>query len=31
MQLAIRVGPAPMNVGAVLVLGGGPGFSADET
>jgi diacylglycerol O-acyltransferase len=30
MQLAIRVGPAPMNVGAVLVLGGGPGFSADE-
>ena len=30
MQLAIRVRPAPMNVGAMLVLGGGPGFSVDE-
>ncbi len=30
MQLAIHVGPAPMNVGAVLVLGGGPGFNVDD-
>jgi diacylglycerol O-acyltransferase / wax synthase len=27
MQLATDVGPAPMHVGAVLVLGTGPGFS----
>jgi hypothetical protein len=30
MQLAAGVGPAPMNVGAVLVLGTGPGFSVQE-
>jgi len=30
MQLAADVGPAPMNVGAVLVLGTGPGFSVVE-
>jgi diacylglycerol O-acyltransferase / wax synthase len=30
MQLATDVGPAPMNVGAVLVLGTGPGFSVPE-
>jgi diacylglycerol O-acyltransferase / wax synthase len=27
MQLATDVGPAPMHVGAVLVIGTGPGFS----
>ncbi len=27
MQLATDVGPAPMNIGAVLILGTGPGFS----
>ena len=27
MQLAVDVGPAPMHVGAVVVLGAGPGFS----
>jgi diacylglycerol O-acyltransferase / wax synthase len=30
MQLATDAGPAPMNVGAVLVLGTGPGFSVQE-
>jgi WS/DGAT/MGAT family acyltransferase len=30
MQLAADVGPAPMHVGAVLILGGGPGFSVQE-
>ena len=30
MQLATDVGPAPMHVGAVLVLGTGPGFSVAE-
>jgi diacylglycerol O-acyltransferase / wax synthase len=30
MQLATDVGPAPMHVGAVLVLGTGPGFSVPE-
>ena len=30
MQLATDVGPAPMNVGAVLVLGTGLGFSVQE-
>ena len=30
MQLATDVGPSPMNVGAVLVLGTGPGFSVRE-
>ena len=25
MQLAINVGPVPMHVGAVLILGTGPG------
>ncbi len=30
MQLATDVGPAPMNVGTVLVLGTGPGFSGRE-
>ena len=30
MQLAADVGPAPMHVGAVLVLGTGPGFSVEE-
>lgn len=30
MQLATDVGPAPMHVGAVLVLGDGPGFSVQE-
>jgi hypothetical protein len=30
MQLATDVGPAPMHVGAVLVLGTGPGFSVGE-
>ena len=30
MQLATDVGPAPMLVGAVLVLGTGPGFSVAE-
>jgi diacylglycerol O-acyltransferase / wax synthase len=30
MQLATDVGPAPMHVGAVLVLGTGPGFSVQE-
>ena len=29
MQLATDVGPAPMHVGAVLVLGTGPGFTSD--
>ena len=29
-QLATDVGPAPMHVGAVLVLGTGPGFSVQE-
>ncbi len=28
MQFAADVGPAPMPVGAVLILGGGPGFCA---
>jgi WS/DGAT/MGAT family acyltransferase len=31
MQLASDVGPAPMNVGAVLILGAGPGFSGPAT
>jgi hypothetical protein len=30
MQFAADVGPAPMHVGAVLILGGGPGFSVQE-
>src|ERR1700722_19506743 len=30
MQLATDVGPAPMHVGAVLILGTGPGFSVQE-
>ena len=30
MQLATDVGPAPMHVGAVLVLGTRPGFSVQE-
>jgi WS/DGAT/MGAT family acyltransferase len=30
MQLATDVGPAPMHVGAVLVLGSGPEFSVQE-
>jgi diacylglycerol O-acyltransferase / wax synthase len=30
MQLATDVGPAPMHVGAVLILGTGPGFSVAE-
>ena len=30
MQFAVDVGPAPMHVGAVLVLGAGPGFSMPE-
>ena len=30
MQLATDVGPAPMHVGAVLVLAAGPGFSVAE-
>ena len=30
MQLATDVGPAPMHVGAVLVLGTRPGFSVAE-
>ena len=30
MQLAVDVGPAPMHVGAVLVLGTGPGFGVQE-
>ena len=30
MQLATDVGPAPMHVGAVLVVGTGPGFSVAE-
>ena len=30
MQLAADVGPAPMHVGAVLVLGTGPGFSVEQ-
>jgi len=30
MQLAADVGPAPMQVGAVLVLGTGPGFSVEQ-
>ena len=30
MQLATDVGPAPMHVGAVLVLGAGPGFGVQE-
>ena len=30
MQLATDVGPVPMHVGAVLVLGTGPGFSVAE-
>jgi diacylglycerol O-acyltransferase / wax synthase len=30
MQLATDVGPAPMHVGAVLVLGSGPGFSVQQ-
>ena len=30
MLLATDVGPAPMHVGAVLVLGTGPGFSVQE-
>ena len=30
MQLATDVGPAPMHVGAVLVLGTGPGFSVQD-
>ena len=31
MQLATDVGPAPMHVGAVLVLATGPGFNVAET
>jgi diacylglycerol O-acyltransferase len=30
MQLATDVGPVPMNIGAVLVLGPGPGFTVAE-
>src|SRR6266576_764633 len=30
MQFAADVGPAPMHVGAVLVLGAGPGFGVRE-
>ncbi len=30
MQLATDVGPAPMNVGAVLILATGPGFNVQE-
>ena len=30
MQLATDVGPAPMHVGAVLILGTGPGFNVAE-
>jgi Wax ester synthase-like Acyl-CoA acyltransferase domain len=30
MQLAVDVGPAPMHMGAVLVLGTGPGFGVQE-
>ncbi len=30
MQFATDVGPAPMHVGAVLILAGGPGFSVQE-
>jgi len=30
MQLAADVGPAPMHVGAVVVLGTGPGFSVEH-
>src|SRR6266516_2200401 len=30
MQLATEFGPAPMHVGAVLVLGTGPGFSVQD-
>jgi diacylglycerol O-acyltransferase / wax synthase len=30
MQLAVDVGPAPMNVGAALVLATGPGFSVAQ-
>jgi WS/DGAT/MGAT family acyltransferase len=30
MQLAVDVGPAPMHVGAVVVLGTGPGFSVEQ-
>ena len=30
MQLATDVGPAPMHVGAVLVLGTGSGFNVAE-
>ena len=30
MQLATDVGPAPMHVGAVLVLGTGPGFNVQD-
>jgi diacylglycerol O-acyltransferase / wax synthase len=30
MQLSTDVGPAPMHVGAVLILGTGPGFSVQE-
>ena len=30
MQLAVDVGPAPMHVGAVVVLGTGPGFSVQR-
>jgi hypothetical protein len=30
MQFAMDVGPAPMHVGAVLVLDTGPGFSVAE-
>ncbi len=30
MQFAADVGPTPMQVGAVLILGGGPGFSVQE-
>lgn len=30
MQLATDVGPAPMHVGAMLVLGTGPGFSVQD-
>ena len=30
MQFATDVGPAPMHVGAVLILGGGPGFSVQK-
>jgi len=30
MQLAADVGPAPMHVGALLILYTGPGFSVEE-